>query len=270
MTATVAVAPSLLQHAHRHLAVDLVVVHEQQPQRGELFGRRRERRRLRLLPGPPQRAAQHAGERRLAQRSREPRLDRAALAPISAAASSHGRERREHEHHAPRGARQRAAAGARSRGRSMPGQPVVEQDDVERGPPPRPATRAMAVLAARTTSGRAPQAHSVACRMRRLTAWSSTTSTRAPARSQARSTGGLPRPPAASGSSTQNSLPWPGSLATWIEPPISSRQLPADGQPQARAAVLARRGAVGLREALEHRAQALGRDADAGVAHARA
>ena len=60
-------------------------------------------------------------------------------------------------------------------------------------------------------------------------------------------------------------LPWPGTLD---EPDLAAeqrRQLAADGQAEAGAAVLAARAGVGLLEGLEDEPLLLRRDADAGV-----
>ena len=63
-----------------------------------------------------------------------------------------------------------------------------------------------------------------------------------------------------------NVLPWPGTLD---EPDLAAeqrRQLAADRQAEAGAAVLAARAGVGLLERLEDQLLLLRRDADAGVA----
>src|ERR1039457_250873 len=61
-------------------------------------------------------------------------------------------------------------------------------------------------------------------------------------------------------------LPWPGWLSTHMRPPIIF-QAQGDGEPQARAAVLARGGAIGLREGFENLLLLFQRNADARVAH---
>ena len=60
-------------------------------------------------------------------------------------------------------------------------------------------------------------------------------------------------------------LPAPGALRKSDLSAQQVRQLAADGQPQARAAVLARRAGVGLLERLEDDPLLLRGDADAGV-----
>ena len=62
--------------------------------------------------------------------------------------------------------------------------------------------------------------------------------------------------------------PLPGTLSTRMLPPIRPSRAPTDGQPQPGAAVLARGGAIGLREVLEDPLLRVGRDAGAGVLHA--
>ena len=60
-------------------------------------------------------------------------------------------------------------------------------------------------------------------------------------------------------------LPLPASLSTQMRPPIRLHELRGDGQAQPGAAILPRRGAVGLRERLEDTFLTVQRDADAGV-----
>ncbi len=85
-------------------------------------------------------------------------------------------------------------------------------------------------------------------------------------------TGGVStRTAGASGMQITNVLPSPNQLRAVMDPPINSRQLLADRQPEAatrgRTAVASGRRAVDLAEGLEHRLQILFPDPDPGVAH---
>ena len=107
------------------------------------------------------------------------------------------------------------------------------------------------------------------CRISRAAALSSTTSTREPREPFAGTI--LPEPlrvaDAEPDGEVERACPTPGSLSSQMLPAHQLHQPAADGEPQAGAAVLARRGHVGLRERLEQLRRLLLRHADAGVAH---
>ena len=157
----------------------------------------------------------------------------------------------------------------------------VHEDDVDVGPFVWSSSRAILPFSACTTSCRAPRARSRwrtrcarrrrrgarACRGSRRPSGAVGRSARVPLRRPAcRRAGGPPARYNVRGRRSVNVLPSPGALFTSMTPPSRRAISRLIVRPEARAAVLAARRAVGLLEGLEDELLLVERDADAGVA----